>query len=110
VGTPAAVPNTLQGALFRIAQEAITNAVKHAEASCIVVHLHHQPGSLQLSITDDGKGFDPEAAQGAAEGHFGLVGMRERAQSIGDLQVDSRPGQGTTIKVTVNVPGKAESS
>ncbi len=110
VGTPAAVPNTLQGALFRIAQEAITNAVKHAEASCIVVHLHHRPGSLQLSITDDGKGFDPEAALGAAEGHFGLVGMRERAQRIGDLQVDSRPGEGTTIRVTVNIPGKAESS
>jgi signal transduction histidine kinase/ligand-binding sensor domain-containing protein len=107
VGQPAPVPNTVQGELFRIAQEAMTNAIKHAGATGIAVRLEHRPDGLELSIADDGKGFDLEQAQGAAEGHFGLVGMRERAERIGRLQVHSQAGAGTTIRVTVELPGNA---
>jgi signal transduction histidine kinase len=105
-GEGAPLPNAVQGELFRIAQEAITNVVKHADASSIVVNLVQGPGTLELSITDDGRGFDPAAVQGPAEGHFGLLGIRERAQRMGRLQVESQPGAGTTIRVTVNVPAK----
>ena len=108
IGEPASVPNTLQGELFRIAQEAITNAVKHAGASTIVLRLEYTEGSLELSVVDDGQGFDAERVRGAAEGHFGLVGMRERAERIGQLQVDSRPGEGTTIRVKVTLPVRTE--
>jgi signal transduction histidine kinase len=108
IGEPASVPNTLQGELFRIAQEAITNVVKHARASTVVLRLEYTEGSLELSVVDDGQGFDAEQVRGAVEGHFGLVGMRERAERIGQLQVDSRPGEGTTIRVKVTLPVRTE--
>jgi signal transduction histidine kinase len=58
---------------------------------------------VKLSVSDDGQGFDPARAQGPSAGHFGLLGMRERAAPVGRLDVDSRPGLGTTITVTVTI-------
>jgi signal transduction histidine kinase len=56
---------------------------------------------LTLTVTDDGRGFEPGAAPGPAAGHFGLAGMRERAVALGSLAVASAPGRGTTVTVTL---------
>lgn len=84
--------------LFRIAQESLTNVARHARASTVRVRLTRSDGRLAMSVTDDGCGFDPEHTN--STGHFGLLGMRERALRLGaTLQIDSQPGRGTTIRV-----------
>ena len=94
----------VQHNLLRIAQEAITNAVKHANATRIDVTLQPQSDAVLLTIMDDGSGFDP-AIRSRAEGHFGLRGIRTRARSIrAELRVKSAPGTGTTIQVSVPLP------
>ncbi|HEX6687244.1 MAG TPA: sensor histidine kinase, partial [Solirubrobacterales bacterium] len=93
-------------ALFRIAQEALNNAAKHASASKIAVGLEEAGGELVLSVTDDGKGFDP--AEGTSG--FGLAGMRERAELVGgELQVESTPDGGTRVMASVPLPPPAGS-
>jgi signal transduction histidine kinase len=104
-GEPARLSNDIQDALFRIAQEALVNAFKHADARHIDVGLRYQADSVQLSVSDDGKGFDPAEAQGPTSGHFGLLGMRERAAPIGRLDITSKPGQGTTVTITISSRG-----
>jgi signal transduction histidine kinase len=101
-----ALPDEVKGDLFRIAQEAIHNAVKHANPGRIDVKLRYEPELAALTVTDDGCGFDQTSAVGAAEGHFGLVGMRERASRVGQLQITSRPGQGTVVEVRVPLSGR----
>lgn len=84
--------------LFRIAQEALSNAGKHAQASRVHVRLEEAMGGIRLRIADDGKGFDPGREPRA--GSFGLRGMAERAQAIsGDLRLKSEPGAGTQVEV-----------
>lgn len=79
--------------LLRIGQEAIANALKHAEAKRIAIELSFEAAGVRLRIQDDGRGFD--AAQPAPEGHFGLQGMKRRARRInGQLQIHSQPGGG----------------
>ncbi|MBA2685055.1 MAG: ATP-binding protein [Gemmatimonadaceae bacterium] len=93
--------------LGRIAREAIANAVRHGAARRIVVSLVYEPSALRLTVRDDGRGFDvsatPEARLAAdGRGHFGLVGMRERAALIGArLTITSEPKQGTTVVVVL---------
>jgi signal transduction histidine kinase len=89
--------------LLRITQEAVSNAIGHAQPRQIDVHLARAGDTLTLAVSDDGRGFDPQQAPGAAAGHFGLLGLRERAASIGTLVVKSAPGQGTTIEVTIDL-------
>jgi PAS domain S-box-containing protein len=93
-----ALPHEVQQALYRMVQEAVTNAVKYASASQIVVRLHREArGTLHLAIEDDGVGFDPHTS---TPGHFGLAIMRERAQAVGaTVQVRSQPGNGTRVVV-----------
>ena len=87
----------VETALYRIIQEALTNAVKHAGASRVAVEARDDDGALRLSVTDDGRGFDP-AAPGAG---FGLAGMRERVLLLGgSLDVASGPA-GTRIEATL---------
>jgi signal transduction histidine kinase len=84
--------------LYRIAQEALTNTVKYAEATRVDVMLVEDEGDVLLSIRDDGKGFD-DAAQHTG---LGLMGMKERADMLpGRFEVRSRPGYGTEILVRV---------
>jgi signal transduction histidine kinase len=91
--------------LLRIAQEAVTNALKHAKARRIDVKLHRDPHKLHLRIVDDGRGFDQQGAFSSRGGHFGLIGMRERAERMGgELRLSSHPGEGTELEVTVPVP------
>lgn len=83
-------------AAFRIAQEALTNVARHAQAAQVVVRLAHLDGGLRLAVEDDGVGFEPEACGEAR--CFGLLGMRERAAALhGTLTVWSKPGQGSRV-------------
>ncbi len=94
------LPHDVQNELFRITQEALVNALKHADARRIDVRLCYDKDSVKLSVTDDGRGFDPNAAPGAQAGHFGLTGVRERTARIGAvLSINSAPDRGTTIEV-----------
>jgi PAS domain S-box-containing protein len=86
-------------ALFRIAQEALNNAAKHSSAKRITVGLEERGSELVLSVSDDGKGFDPASAP---RGRWGMTTMRERAEAAGGrLSVDSSLGQGTTVRAAV---------
>jgi signal transduction histidine kinase len=90
--------------LFRIAQEALNNVVKHAQATRVSVSLERRPGRLQLVIEDDGRGMDPSAVS-PPPGTFGLVGMRERAALFGgSVEIESRPGHGATVFVRLPWP------
>src|SRR5262249_47215757 len=90
--------------LLRVAQEAITNAVKPSGARNIVVAMAETPRALRLSVEDDGRGFDEGAGSNGAAGHYGLTGMRERARQIGaELSVDSVPGRGTAVRLVLPI-------
>lgn len=95
------VPPALQTAVFRIAQEAMSNAVRHSGARHIVLELGvREDGRLRLAVSDDGKGLDSSAADALSGRNFGLLTMRERARaSGGELAIVSMPGNGTTIEV-----------
>ncbi len=100
-GTYRVLAQELEDEILRIAQEAVTNVVRHAGASTVSVDLRYSPESLLLRVVDDGCGFDVAAAS-SNDGHFGLKGMRERAARItGQLEVESLTGKGT--RVTMNV-------
>lgn len=99
-GEPAHIPPGVASHLFRIAQEGVTNALKHARARKVEIGLAFTPEAVELRVTDDGCGFDPAAAQD--NGHFGLRGLRERARALGaELALDSQPGQGTRVRLRV---------
>ena len=100
-GEPVVLSYNLMNNLFRIGQEAISNAVRHACATRILVSIRYEPRKVFLEVDDDGKGFDSNTAPGADDGHFGLTGIRERATAIDSkLQIQSAPG-GTSIRVIV---------
>jgi len=87
-------------ALFRIVQEALGNAAKHARAKQITVRLARSDGTVSLAVADDGVGFDPDRLGGS--GGLGLIMMRERATQLnGKFEFDSAPGRGTTIRVVI---------
>jgi signal transduction histidine kinase len=119
IATQGSVPRLdpeAESAVYRIAQEALTNAAKHSGAAHVVVSLHLDGDRLVAMVRDDGSGFsvsDGESGQelGADRSSgFGLHGMRERAELVGaELEVDSRPGAGTTVRVSVPVVDQADS-
>jgi signal transduction histidine kinase len=93
-----------QAEAMHIVGEALTNVRKHAEASSVLIALEYGWRSLRLSIVDDGNGFDL-ALPGTAAGHWGLLGMRERASRIGGrLAIKSKPGGGTNVSIDVRYP------
>jgi signal transduction histidine kinase len=86
--------------LFRIAQEAVENAIHHAGACTLRVDLQLRKNDVELIVRDDGAGFDPQQVDGAD--HLGIQGMRERAEACGGtLAIDSRGVPGTTLLVKV---------
>jgi signal transduction histidine kinase/ligand-binding sensor domain-containing protein len=96
------LPEEMEQNLLRIAQEAVTNAVKHAHAKEVRIRLDLEPSRLSMVIADDGNGFEQTEAFSEIGGHFGLLGMRERAERIGgELHLASQPGGGTKVEVTV---------
>ncbi len=92
-----------EAAIFRIAQEALSNAIKHASADLVTVDLVADGEMVRLTVADDGAGFDPSARHGNGKrGSFGLAIMRERAiLAGGSFSIDSQPGVGTTVSVEI---------
>jgi signal transduction histidine kinase/ligand-binding sensor domain-containing protein len=99
------LPEEMEQHLLRIAQEAVANVLKHAGANQIWVKLHTEARRLYLRVVDNGRGFDQSGAFNALGGHFGLIGMRERAERLGgELKLASHPGEGTEVEVTAPLP------
>jgi signal transduction histidine kinase len=105
-GMDARLPSNLEVCTYRIIQEALTNIVRHAQATSCRIFLQRLPYSLFLTIEDDGKGFDPAHASASARRKgLGLVGIRERvAEFRGTLHVASSPGKGTRLTVELAIP------
>ena len=100
-GDTARLPEKIAHHVLRIAQEGVANAIKHSRASRIRVVLEVAADKLNLQVTDDGGGFQHENTFVSSKGHFGLLGMRERAQAIGgELRLESEPGKGTRLLVS----------
>ncbi len=94
------LPSETETALYRIAQEALTNVAKHSQAKNVEIILERRSDHVVLIVEDDGVGFEPGGAPGAGGQGFGLLGMQERAALIGaTLQIESSAGSGTTIFV-----------
>ena len=106
---PVDLPGHVEVALYRIAQEALQNVIKHAAASAVLIRLGPSEDGVRLVVTDDGQGFDEESLAGAEDRHsYGLVGIRERAELIGaSLTITSRPGTGTSVEVVVPAPERS---
>jgi len=95
------LPSQIEMGLYRIAQEALNNALKHAQAQHIAVSLRQDGGTVVLEIADDGVGFDPSTA--VEFGGLGLEGIEERAEEMGArLTMESSPGAGATVRVEVD--------
>jgi signal transduction histidine kinase len=94
----------LQDEFYRIAHELIRNAFTHADASHIEVEIRYDLDQFRLRVRDDGKGIDPKILKaGGISGHFGIPGMRERAQRIGaHLDFSSQEGAGTVVQIAVS--------
>ena len=109
---PQGIAAEVETACFRVAQEAITNVLRHARAHGLWLRLFTHAGRLALSVRDDGVGFDPEAARrrGDAGARLGLVGMEERVALVGGtLELRSAPGQGTVLLATFPLqPGERD--
>jgi two-component system sensor histidine kinase UhpB len=105
-GDPDDLPEVVQTAIYRVAQEALTNVTRHAGATIVELDLAEEQGGAELRVRDDGGGFDPSVIARNSEGPtggLGLIGMAERARLVGgELDVRSAPGGGTTI--TLRVP------
>jgi signal transduction histidine kinase len=95
---PKPLPPQVAGELFRITQEAVLNAARHADAHTVTVSLRHADGQVELRVADDGSGFEVAGAPtGERPGHLGLASMRERAQLLdGELEIESSE-QGTVV-------------
>lgn len=95
----------LETVLYRVAQESLSNIVKHARARSARLSLHAANGAVVLEVRDDGTGFDPSRASGGGH-HFGLLIMKERVQMAGGtLDVESTPGRGTVVRVELPLQG-----
>jgi signal transduction histidine kinase len=102
------LPSAIEIALYRLVQEALTNATKHAKASRVSIHVRRIGRALCCSIQDDGTGFDVRAVQSdRGRRGLGLIGMRERLSAIGGtFSIDSAPGRGTKLLIRVPMPSE----
>lgn len=111
--TATADVETLVGAkrlvFYRVAQEALTNVIRHAEAKTINLHVTKVPGGIQMEVTDDGKSFQPDRIFASKKNkRIGLLGMRERVEMVGGrLVIESVPGKGTTVRAEIPFNRKA---
>ena len=103
VGDFAGLSDACQTALYRLLQESLTNIVKHARATEVLVRLIHYGERVELAVEDNGCGFSKETH--SQSGHYGLLGMQERAQALGGTAaIDSAPGHGTKVTISLPVP------
>jgi signal transduction histidine kinase len=104
-GKPRPLHPVIRDEVYRIGHEALVNAFRHAQAKNIEVEVGYVASSLRLLISDDGVGIDPQVLRSGLDGHWGLSGMRERAEKIGArFKVRSRAALGTEVELTV--PGR----
>ena len=107
VGAGSNLDPQVEATLLRVAQEALTNARRHAEATEVVLTLTRLDDVISLDVTDDGIGFDPSEPRCD---RFGLAGMRARTEALGGvLTIESDAGQGTTVNATVPVASGPDS-
>jgi signal transduction histidine kinase len=100
------LPTDTEEALYRIAQEALHNVVKHANARSARVRIDRSGEGAILTVQDDGAGFDPSLVSGAK---LGLIGMRQRAERLGgEMEISSSPGAGTCVRIVLPVADSAE--
>lgn len=103
------LPQDLQVTLLRVAQEALSNVRKHANARQVTLTLSYLEDLIVLDIQDDGTGFDPNTTTNGSEGGFGLQAMRERVERLGgQLLIESTPGEGTTLAVQLPLAVQVE--
>jgi signal transduction histidine kinase len=109
MGPDSPIPRELEIACFRIVQEGVTNVLRHAAARSAEVGLAWRPGCVEITVRDDGCGFSPPAPNGrGASGRLGLIGMRERARSLGGtFAIESALGAGTTLHATLPLSRQA---
>ena len=101
-GVYRALGQSTEDELYRIAQEAVTNAIRHANASSIRLRLSYSLDRVVLEVVDDGAGFDPSIEPATEGGHFGLAGIRERARILhAEVMLESTLGEGTSVRVSV---------
>jgi signal transduction histidine kinase len=101
------LPRDAELALYRITQEALNNAIRHAQAAHLSLDVQYGEGDVRIRVQDNGRGFTVPATptEFAPSGHFGLLGMRERAELVGArLDVRSQPGRGTEVSVSLPYP------
>jgi signal transduction histidine kinase len=102
---PRPLPREVALCVFRVAQEALRNVARHAQASAVVVSLASRDGGLQVAVSDDGCGFDVARRNGVS---LGQVSMRERVRLLGgELDIESTPGHGTTVAAWVPLGSSA---
>jgi ligand-binding sensor domain-containing protein/signal transduction histidine kinase len=100
-GTPHRCAPVVEEQLLHIGQEAVNNAVQHGRATRVDMEIAYDDGHTRLRVSDDGCGFDPGTLNGA-NGHYGLISMRERAEQVkGRVRIDSAPGRGTLVEAVV---------
>ena len=101
-GEPRSLPEVVEENLLRIGQETFANILKHAEARRVEIRLTYEARQVVLEVQDDGRGFERDKVAGPQEGHFGLLGMSERARRLaGRLVVASQPKAGTRVRVEI---------
>ena len=105
---PGRLPEAMEIGLYRVVQEALANATKHARASRILIDVRAKSGTLKVSITDNGIGFDSKAHRGVSEGRgLGLLSMKERLTAIGGtLSISSAHMSGTKLSISLPIPGE----
>ncbi|MET0650864.1 MAG: two-component regulator propeller domain-containing protein, partial [Pyrinomonadaceae bacterium] len=101
-GQPRPLHPLVRDGFYRIGREALINAFRHARARTVEVEIDYGAKGLRLSVRDDGAGIDPEVLSSGRSGHWGLSGMRERAEDFGaELEVTSRAGEGTEVRLSI---------
>ena len=106
VGEERRIEDHIEIGMFRVAQEALNNVMKHAHASSVRIRVEFAPTAVTLIVEDDGQGFD-EPGEDPGAGHFGLLGMRERLQLLdGSLTIKSSKGHGAKVLITAPIPKK----
>ena len=101
------LPLSIVTVVLRVAREAVTNVVRHSESTDVRLQLRYRRRAICLTVTDQGRGFVSDRESGAYGGHFGLVGMRERASEVGGrLIIESESGRGTIVRLRVPGPSR----
>jgi signal transduction histidine kinase len=98
INLPPSLPAALKTTLYRVIQEALVNALRHSEASCVKIRASLEAGEARLGVEDDGRGFDPHSPRAPGSG-IGFRSMRERLAPLGGrLEVSAAPGRGTLVE------------